>query len=171
MTDQISALPDIGPRDPKGQWQPQGPKTTPPLFAWPPRPLAVCKWLFGFPGYLWPWTSLYILIAIGTWLYLQPEIARCATFEPGWIVQIYVRNLVMLVLIAGAWHLRFYTRKTQGIQYKYTSEWLSTANRKFLWGHQLWDNIFWSCASAVTIWNSIAPNDQMSLLMENFWSV
>ena len=143
--------PDLGPRDARGQWQPAGPKTMPPLFAWPPRPLAVLRWLFGFPGYLWPWTALYILIAVGTWLFLQPEIARCTEFETNWIAQLYVRNLVMLVLIAGAWHLRLYTLKAQGLQYKYDAAWPSIANRKFLWDRQLWDNVFWSCVSGITI--------------------
>ena len=70
MVDTPMALSDTGPRDARGQWQPAGPRPEPPLFAWPPRPLAVFKWLFGFPGYLWPWTSLYVLIALSTWLYL-----------------------------------------------------------------------------------------------------
>ena len=154
MVDTPMALSDTGPRDARGQWQPAGPRPEPPLFAWPPRPLAVFKWLFGFPGYLWPWTSLYVLIALATWLYLQPEIARCATFAFDWIAQLYGRNLALLILIVSAWHLHLYVRKAQGLQYKYSVEWLSTSNRKFLWGNQLWDNVFWNCASGVSVWTA-----------------
>ena len=154
MVDTPMALSDTGPRDARGQWQPAGPRPEPPLFAWPPRPLAVFKWLFGFPGDLWPWTSLYVLIALGTWLYLQPEIARCATFEFDWIAQLYGRTLALLILIVSGWHLHLYVRKAQGLQYKYSADWLSTSNRKFLWGNQLWDNVFWNCASGVSVWTA-----------------
>ncbi len=65
----------IGARDKSGQWQPlQLPKPAP-VFSWPPRPKEAFKWLFGFPGYLWPWNMMYMVLAIGTWLYLQPELA------------------------------------------------------------------------------------------------
>ena len=47
-----------------------------------------------------------------------------------------------------------WSRKSQGLQYKYNAEWLETGNRKFLWGDQLRDNIFWCCVSAVPIWTA-----------------
>ena len=98
--------------------------------------------------------AVYVLIALGTWLYLQPEIARCATFEFDWIAQLYGRNLALLILIVSGWHLHLYVRKAQDLQYKYSADWLSTSNRKFLWGNQLWDNVLWNCASGVTVWTA-----------------
>jgi hypothetical protein len=95
----------------KGEWRPPYPVQYAPIFVWPPQPLAVLKWLLGYPGFLWPWNSVYLLITLVTWWYFQPALERCATFEPGWILQMLVRNLVFLWLTAGGWHLLLYTLK------------------------------------------------------------
>ena len=90
------------PRDEKGYWHPErgtGPPS--PLFAWPPSPVEAFKYLFGFPGYLFPWNTIYFGIAIVTWLYFQPALSRCVTFQADWILEMFVRNLVLLVVIAG----------------------------------------------------------------------
>lgn len=50
-----------------------------PLFCWPPRPKATLKWLFGYPGFIWPWHLLFFLITAATWFWLQPSLERCAT--------------------------------------------------------------------------------------------
>ncbi len=141
-------------RDTNGYWQPPQAITSPALFTWPPQPLGVLKWIFGFPGYLWPWTTLYGLIAVITWFYFQPDLAVCKEVQISWIMQIFVRNQALLILVVGGWHLHLYIFKAQGLQYKYTDKWLSNANRKFLWGSQLRDNVFWSCVSGGTIWTA-----------------
>ena len=143
------------PRDSRGFWQPERGTAPPsPLFNWPPNPVAVLKWLFGIPGYLFPWNLFYMGLATVIWLYFQPALSRCAEFRADWILQMFVRNQVMLVLIAGGWHLWLWSRKAQGMNFKYTTDWMATGNRKFLWGNQLRDNIFWSCISGGTIWTA-----------------
>ncbi len=97
---------------------------------------------------------IYFGIATRTWLYFQPALSRCVTFQLDWILEMFVRNLVLLVLIYGAWHYWLWSRKSQGLQNKYNAEWLETGNRKFLRGDQLRDNIFWCCLSAVPIWTA-----------------
>lgn len=143
------------PRDERGFWQPER-GTAPPgiLFDWPPKPVKILKWLFGFPGYLFPWTAIYTAIATLTWLYLQPALSRCVEFQADWILEMFVRNQVLLVIVVGAWHLRLWSLKSQGYKYKYTRDWMAKGKRKFLWGNQLRDNIFWSCVSGGTIWTA-----------------
>lgn len=138
----------------RGEWRPPYPVHYAPLCDWPPRPLALLKWLLGYPGYLWPWNTLYLLIALATWFWLQPPLSRCSSFEPGWIAQIFLRNLGLLWLTAGGWHLMLYTLKLQGTERKYDPRWLSTGDRKFLFRSQLHDNVFWSCASGCTVWTA-----------------
>ena len=41
-------------RNARGDWRPAKPIALAPINNWPPRPAALVKWLFGFPGYLWP---------------------------------------------------------------------------------------------------------------------
>ena len=142
-------------RDKRGFWQPERGTAPPsPLFAWPPRPTEAFKWLFGFPGYLFPWNVIYMVIAMLTWNYLQPPLSQCVDFQASWIFAIYVRNQVMLVIIVSAWHLRLWSFKSQGFKFKYTSDWMATGKRKFLWNNQLYDNVFWSCVSGGTIWTA-----------------
>ena len=38
-------------------------------------------------------------LSIFTWHYLQPALERCASFELSWILQIYGRNMVMMILV------------------------------------------------------------------------
>ena len=144
--------------DSRGEWQPAERPTPAPLWAWPPRPLATAKWFFGFPGYLWPVNAFFMLVAILTWLYTQPELSRMAEFRLDWIAQNYVRNVALLVLFAGAIHLRLYTFRGQGTKYKFNPKWLGGKEPRFLGGTQLRDNVFWSIASSCTVWTAYAAN-------------
>ena len=142
-------LADGMPRDERGFWKPDKDIGAPnPVFSWPPKPLEVAKWL---KEYLWPFTLIYMIVGILTWLYLTPEMARMTEFRTGWILEIFLRNQLMLIALASALHLRMWTQKAQGYQYKWSLNWMSKS-RKFLWNDQVRDNIFWSIASAGTIW-------------------
>ncbi len=143
-----------GIRDSRGEWQPAERPETAPIWAWPPRPLEAAKWLFGYPGYLLPWNAVYCLIAIATWLYTQPELSRMAEFRADWIAQIYLRNLGLLVLHTGFWHLLLIRFKSQGSKYKFNPRWPSEKSPTFLSGDQPRDNAFWSIASGCTVWTA-----------------
>jgi sterol desaturase/sphingolipid hydroxylase (fatty acid hydroxylase superfamily) len=134
-------------------WRPALPLQNAPLFAWPPEPLKTLKWLAT------TWLTLtekviYLLLAVITWAYLQPAVGGGAGFEPGWIAQIYARNFALMVLVAGGLHLYFYTLGKQGTQLKYDPRGLATKSRSFTWHNQVLDNIFWTLASAVTVWTA-----------------
>jgi sterol desaturase/sphingolipid hydroxylase (fatty acid hydroxylase superfamily) len=141
-------------RNQRGEWEPPYPVTYAPVFAWPPKPSSVLKWLLSFPGFLWPWNSVYLLITVISWYYLQPSLARCADFKADWISLMFLRNLGLLWLVSGGWHLLLYTFRVQGSERKYDPRWLSRNDKRFLFGNQVYDNIFWSCASGCTIWTA-----------------
>lgn len=123
----------------------------PPLYAWPPRPLAAVRWIA--TGLLFPWGIFFILMAVFAWNYMTPDIARMATLEPGWMGLIWLRNIVLLTLVAGGLHWRLYVRRSQDREYKFDSRWPATDNRRFLWGDQVKDNMFWSLVSGTAIWS------------------
>lgn len=125
-----------------------------PLYCKPIRPAAIFKWLFGFPGWFWPWQVFFGGIALITWLYLTPAIERFESLSADWILTLLSRNLVMLVLFVSPWHFRLYGRKAQGTDYRYNNDWLAVGNPNFLFRSQLWDNTFWSVCSAVPIWTA-----------------
>ena len=143
---------DLGVRNARGEWKPTERIELPPPFRWPIKPLAILKWLFGFPGYLWPLNAIWFGIAALTWLVLTPPLESMATFRPGWMAWIFVRNAAMLFVWFGLWHIRLYIQRAQGMRYKYNNRWLSTGNRGFTFNHQTRDNVFWSMVSGGGIW-------------------
>jgi len=139
----------------RGGYRPEPPaRGGHPLFQWPPQPVAIFKWLFGFPGYLWPWPALFISLALVVWLYLTPDPGQMKHFSVNWVAWLFVRNLALLVVFVSVWHVWLYVRKAQGTDYKFNSRWLSVDNPTFLFRNQLWDNVFWNVCSAVPIWTA-----------------
>ena len=142
-------LADGMPRDERGYWRPGPDVGAPnPVFVWPPKPAAVAQWL---KDYIWPWNVLFVLVTFATWAYLTPEMSRMTELRAGWMLEIFLRNQLMLIALATALHFRMWTQKAQGYQYKWSLNWMSKS-RKFLWNDQVRDNMFWSIASAGTIW-------------------
>ncbi len=66
----------------------------------------------------------------------------------------YLRNLGLLWLVSGGWHLLLYNLKLQGAERKYDPRWLARDDPKFLFHNQVYDNIFWSCVSGCTVWTA-----------------
>ncbi len=138
-----------GKRDKRGEWQPD--PLPEPLFRWPWQPLTILKYLFNF---IWPYNFFFASLAILSWIFFTPDLSRTASFEFGWITEIYLRNVVILTLFAGALHWRLYLKKGQGEKFKYTNNWLATNNDKFLFKNQTYDNMFWSLTSGCIIWTA-----------------
>lgn len=143
-----------GVRDKQGEWQPDELPQPGPLFQWPWRPGKIAWYLFAPQGFFWPYNLFYALLAILVWRSFTPSLDQTATFRLGWIAAIYLRNVVLLLLIAGGLHLRLYMTKGQGTKFKYTDKWLATNNRKFLFRNQTLDNIFWNLTSGAIIWTA-----------------
>jgi len=143
---------ETGSRNARGEWKPPYPVKYAPLFVWPPRARDLSKWILSYPGFLWPWNCVYLLITLATWSWLQPDAARCAHLRVDWIVLIYARNLALLWLTAGGWHLVLYTLRLQGAERKYDPRWPDNNDPKFLFRNQVYDNVFWSCLSGCPIW-------------------
>ena len=64
----------------------------------------------------------------------------------------YLRNLSLIFLVAGSLHLYFYKFGKQNNKLKYNSSELARNNKKFIFGDQVLDNMFWSLVSGVTLW-------------------
>jgi sterol desaturase/sphingolipid hydroxylase (fatty acid hydroxylase superfamily) len=133
-----------------GEYQPGATIPLPLLYAWPPRPLGALRYLFY--ELLFPWGYLLIGLAFATWHFLTPSLADMARLEPGWIALLWLRNAALLTLVVGGLHWWLYVHRGQGREYKFDDKWPATGNSKFLWGHQVRDNMFWSIASGVTFW-------------------
>ena len=96
---------DPGPRNAKGEWRPPYPVQYSPVFAWPPRPLALLQWLVTWPGFMWPRNLTLLAISVTAWFYTQPEISRCSTFKWDWLLQIWARNFALTWMFYGGYLL------------------------------------------------------------------
>jgi len=141
-----------GIRDKRGEWTPDVLPVPGVLFSRPVRPVKALKYLFAPEGFFCPYNLIYGLLAVFSWVWFTPQLSRAVSFEIGWIAEIYLRNAVLLIIIAGGLHLRLYSTKGQGEKFKYTNKWLATDNTKFLFNNQTWDNMFWSLTSGCIIW-------------------
>ena len=144
----------FGTEDGRGAWAPAKPVSYGPAFEWPPRPKALFKWFFGFPGYLLPWNVLYGIAALLIWRYLTPSLDTMKTFAVSWIAIILVRNLVLAALVSGTWHMWFYVWRKQGAAFKYNRQWPKEKAAGFLFNNQTYDNMFYSLVSGVPIWTA-----------------
>lgn len=143
-----------GDRDKRGEWQPAALPKPSPLFRSPIRIREIVRYLFGYPGFLLPITAAFAALAVGTWYFLTPDQETLSRLSFGWIAGIYARNVVILLVVAGGLHLRLYSTRTQGVRFKYTDKWLSRNDKKFLFGSQTADNVFWSLTSGAFFWTA-----------------
>ena len=137
--------------DSRGEWRPENPVSYAPIFVWPPKLTRFFKWLF---NYLFTWNLVYLLIVILSYYFLQPPLEQMKTFKISWIATIFIRNMALVWIIYGGWHLYLYKFKARGNKAKYSPRWQSTNGSTFLWNDQVYDNVFWSCVSAVPIWTA-----------------
>ena len=132
-------------------WHPPLPLPPVPVFVWPPRPVAALRYLVSLT-FLGSIIAPFGVLAALSWLYMQPALERCAELEAGWILQMYARNLALMLLVAGGLHLHFHSFRRQGAERKFDRRGLSTNDCRYFARNQVWDNMLWTCASGVTLW-------------------
>lgn len=134
-------------------WNPDLPIPVSPLFSWPPKPVAFLKWIAGY------WLALSSVVielglAFGIWWLTQPAIEAMQQLSLNWVVVIWLRNVALLFLVAGFLHLWLYGFKGQGKTRKYDPRDLAMSNGRFTFNNQVFDNMFWSLVSGVTVWTA-----------------
>jgi sterol desaturase/sphingolipid hydroxylase (fatty acid hydroxylase superfamily) len=138
-------------RNERGEWWPDQPVGLAPINAWPPQPVRTLRWMLGFPGYLWPYNSLWLVVTLVTWFFLTPELAAMASFEAWWLGLLLLRNLAMVLVVFGGIHVYLYVLKRQDDELRFTTKPLATNTRRFLFRNQVRDNMFLTLASAVPV--------------------
>ena len=131
-------------------WHPELPVQVTPLFDWPPDPRKTLKW---FAENWLPVSeySLYVLLAYLIWSLVHPSYEASSQFAAGWVLSIWLRNLLLMLIFGTGLHLWLYTWSKQGKDLKYDHRGLAQDNGTFLFRNQLWDNVFWSLASGVSL--------------------
>lgn len=146
---------------------PQVPLKVSPFFTWPLRPLEMVRWLWN-SWFLITERLILVGIAFVTLIWTQPSLEVTQSLAPGWIAQIWVRNMVLMTVVAGGLHLYFFHWRKQGDVLKFDPRPLMVKGKQFTLGGQIRDNMFWTLASGVTVWT--AYEVLMFWAMGNGWA-
>ena len=135
-----------------GRWnyRPPHPVKLNPLFQWPLRLGAVWNWYRGAWLMITALTVPFI-IAIVVYATVLPPLESMKTFQPGWILTIWMMNVIPQTVVAGGLHWWLYMRKGQGMQKKFDKRDLTRKNGSFTFNNQILDNIWWTLGSAMTV--------------------
>ena len=137
----------------KSEWNyhPPIPIDNNPLFSWPIR------WKDTLTYYRDSWLvlsegTIFVLLAILSWHLLSPNMETAMSLHWSWVGGIWLRNFLVLLVVAGVLHYYFFARKKQGTDLKYVPSFMSKGSR-FLFNNQLLDNMFYALVSGVLIWS------------------
>ena len=107
-----------------------------PFFRWPIKPKNMWDWLAA--RWLRIAENLIVLIiAMLVWTFIQPSLEQMQTLSMGWSAQIWLRNLVLMFLVAGSLHWFFFMRKGQGKRMKFDPRDLAIKGKQFNFGGQV----------------------------------
>ena len=131
-------------------YRPPYPVRLNPLFQWPIRLRAVWLWYRG------AWLTITaltvpLIIALIVWAVLLPPMESMKTFQAGWMLRIWLLNVIPQTLIAGGLHWWLYMRKGQGLNTKFDKRDLTRRNGRFTFNNQVLDNIWWTLGSAMSV--------------------
>ncbi|WP_336098324.1 sterol desaturase family protein [Roseovarius sp. CH_XMU1461] len=131
-------------------YRPEAPVALNPLFHWPPRPMAVLRWYRG------AWLtlgslSLCLAMAVAVYLWVMPPLSEMREFAPGWMITVWLMNVVPQCLVAGSLHWWLYIRRGQGMRKKFDKRDLTRKNGSFTFRNQVLDNIWWTLGSAMSV--------------------
>ncbi len=138
-------------------YTPELPLRSAPFLHWPLRPAAIARHLVR----TWrPLTSRVFMLAVAfaVWEWARPSLAEAESLRLGWILEIWVRNIVVLAVVAGGLHLILQRHRTQGDGLRYDARPLTKNKSLFLFNDQVKDNMFLSLVPAMivaTAWESL----------------
>lgn len=118
------------------------------IFKWPPDPHFLGRWV------LRNWLKLservmMVVLATLCWLFLYPSLGTAKTLAFGWVFQVWLVNLGLMICIAGGLHWFFYVRRGQGKALKFDHREPAKGNSLWNFSNQVHDNMFWSLGSGV----------------------
>lgn len=101
--------------------------------------------------------AFMLIVAWGIWEFAAPDLTRAESFAVGWMAQIWIRNIVLVGVIAGALHWWLWMRMAQQ-DLRYDTRPMGKNKRLFLFDDQVKDNLALTLVSAMligTLWESV----------------
>lgn len=97
---------------------------------------------------------LMLAVAVGVWLWASPDSTTTTTLGWDWIALIWLRNLAIVVVVAGGAHLWLHRWAKQGNDLRYDARPLARNKRIFLLRDQVLDNMILTLGPGVAIWTA-----------------
>ena len=97
-------------------------------------------------------------VAFALWEWFRPSLAEAESLRLGWILEIWVRNVVLVTVVAGGLHLLLQRYRVQGDGLRYDGRPLTKHKSLFLFNDQVKDNMFLTLLPAMvaaTVWESL----------------
>ncbi|WP_321893101.1 sterol desaturase family protein [Paraburkholderia tropica] len=143
----------FGKRNKRGDWAPNTPLDSAPLWTWPPSVSRVAGWI---KGYIWPWNLFFALTAALWWNFVLPGMSAMRVLDWTWTIRLLVANWVGIFLFYGAFELRYYVLRTQENRFKYNGKFPSEQPSDVFWfKNQNIDNFIRSFFISVPIGTAI----------------
>ena len=104
----LPELNELSEKRPKIRWnfRPDLSDQFAPYFRWPPNVGGSLRYLVGSGSFLG--ARVYVLgIAMLSWYFFAPELERCQEFSADWIAQIWLRNIIIMLLPSHPLHALF----------------------------------------------------------------
>jgi sterol desaturase/sphingolipid hydroxylase (fatty acid hydroxylase superfamily) len=142
----------FGTRNKRGDFAPNDPLRHAPLFAFPPQPRALLKWL---PGYFLPWNLVWLASAAAWWIWIVPDKAVMQTLGWSWVLWLLAVNALAVLVFYGTIEGHLYLRRAQGTRFKYNAKWPADhKSNAFLFQSQMLDSMARTFGSGVPIWTA-----------------
>lgn len=143
----------FGRRDKRGYWTPHEPAGVAPIWTFPPQIMKIIKWL---PQYFFPYDILWVLSALAWWNWVLPDVEVMKTLAWGWVLKLFVVNLVAVFVFFGIYEWRLYFRRSQGTRFKYNAKFPAEHPSEAFWfKSQNTDSILRIIFHAMPIWTAI----------------
>ena len=71
--------------------------------------------------------AFMLIVAWGIWGFAAPDLTKAESFAVGWMAQIWIRNIVLVAVIAGALHWWLWIRMAQQDHRYETGRWARTS--------------------------------------------
>ncbi len=143
----------FGVHNKRGDFTPNAPREIAPFWAWPPQPLKVLKWL---PGLLWPWNLIHLTTALLWWYFVVPDQDTLKVLSWSWPLYLLAVNWAACFVFYGFFEWRLYSRKAQGIRFKYHHKFPADQPSDVFWfKSQNIDNFLRSFLISIPLWTVV----------------
>lgn len=87
---------------------------------------------------------LFLMAATFTWMFFTPDFERAKTLSFDWIAEVWLRNFVILLTVAGGLHSLLWFFKVQGDDFRYDMRPMMRGPKMYFFKDQVWDNVLWT---------------------------